>query len=106
MFFGCPAVSGQAGSSSRHCPVQELLRKAAANVDAVSDDTEGRMAGIGNGLCQAFGTCGVPRRGVEQAAEGDQVRLRTHDQRALTNGCTRRRVWGNGVLTLVIYSVG
>ena len=41
------AESGQAGSSARRRRSQELLRMAAANVNAVSGGTEGRVAGIG-----------------------------------------------------------
>ena len=57
---------------------------AVAIVTAVSGGTEGRVAGHGDGLCWQCEGKPVPRGGVEQAAVGNQVRLRTHDQHNLT----------------------
>jgi hypothetical protein len=72
---------------------------AGAIINSVSDDTEGRVAGIGNGVSRIFECDCVPRGGVERSAEGNQTRLRTHDRRILTSGCTRRRVGGSGLGT-------
>ena len=39
----------------------------------------------------------VPRRGVERALKRNQLMLRSHEQRNLTSGCTRRRAGCTGV---------
>jgi hypothetical protein len=44
------AESGQAGLETRRRPGQELRRKAAANINSVSSDVAGRVAGVGSGL--------------------------------------------------------
>ena len=55
------------------------------------------MAGIVTALYRIVMSRNVPRGGVDQASVGDQVGLRTHEQRYLTSGCTCRRARGNGV---------
>ena len=88
MILGFIAESGQAGSSTRRRRCQELLRMAGANVNAVSGGIEGRVAGIGDGLCWQLEGRPCLRGGVEQAAVGNQVRLLAHDHRGITSGCT------------------
>ena len=81
------ALSGQAGSSGRRRREQGLLRMAAANIIAVSGGRVGRVAGIGSGVCCIL-EVGWPSVVLKSWVLGNQSRLRTHEQRTLTSGCT------------------
>ena len=85
---GVVAESGQAGSSARRRPKQGWILMAVAIVNAVSDGIQGRVAGVGGGLCWQCEGKPVPRGGGEQAAVGNQVRYLVHDHRGITSGCT------------------
>ena len=61
-----------------------MLRKGAAKVNAVSGDTGGRVAGIGDALFWQSSGKPVIRGGVTGSAVRNQVRSLAHDQRYLT----------------------
>ncbi len=72
---------------------------AAATVKAVLGGIEGRVAGIGDVQYQGLTIVYVLGGGVNQAAVGNQLRLRPRDHRHLTIGCTCRRVGEPGLGT-------
>ena len=61
---------------------------AGANFNAVSGGSQGRVAGVRNGLYWQLELGRDIRGGVEQAAVGNQARYLVHDHRGITSGCT------------------